>query len=559
MKRIAIFLFLILSVITCFAQTQVDPTYQIQWNKLSGPGAPSITCTQNGNYTVYPYGAEWGQPYQDTTNNVEYKCSSSGWVENISGGGTAGYLPVWTGTTALGNSVIDQDVTTAGQVTVADGFTVNAIGTENIQMNTGAGQNIVLNPGQTFEVVGGTPSTTLVGIYGAGQVRLGNYAGTLPSFVNSTNYGHCDWPTGFPYETGYMPCGTELNGGVEISNPLLVTSYIAATNTIMTVNDFDTITGINSKYGLTVAYMQGSPGATTGLLVCPDTSGHAQTCPIGTSTWEGISTGAFWNTSDSEVSVRVVGFASCTFDNTPAGNDYVTPSSTTAGECHDNGTTLGAPLVGKVMGGSISGSTASVELYSLGPQTSSGGGGGFSNPMTTLGDVIYGGASGAATRLAGNTTTTPQCLIQTGTGSASAAPTWGSCASGSSSVSQIIAGTNVTISPTGGTGAVTINASGGSGAIHAQITVGTTSVPANSCLPTATTYSTATMTGVTTSMVFTFGWSANYSGVSGWTPATPGLYFTSYPTANTLNYQVCNATSTAIVPGSSTIWNVSAQ
>lgn len=48
--------------------------------------------------------------------------------------------------------------------------------------------------------------------------------------------------------------------------------------------------------------------------------------------------------------------------------------------------------------------------------------GSFANPMTTLGDIIYGGASGAATRLAGNTTTTRQFYSQTGTGSASAAP-----------------------------------------------------------------------------------------------------------------------------------------
>jgi hypothetical protein len=44
--------------------------------------------------------------------------------------------------------------------------------------------------------------------------------------------------------------------------------------------------------------------------------------------------------------------------------------------------------------------------------------------MTTLGDVIYGGASGAATRLAGNITTTKKFFNQTGTGSASAAPSW---------------------------------------------------------------------------------------------------------------------------------------
>ena len=48
----------------------------------------------------------------------------------------------------------------------------------------------------------------------------------------------------------------------------------------------------------------------------------------------------------------------------------------------------------------------------------------LTNPMTTLGDVIYGAASGTATRLAGNTTTAKQFLSQTGTGSVSAAPAW---------------------------------------------------------------------------------------------------------------------------------------
>ena len=43
MKRIALFLFLILSAITCLAQTQIDPTYQIAWNLLTGAGAPTIT------------------------------------------------------------------------------------------------------------------------------------------------------------------------------------------------------------------------------------------------------------------------------------------------------------------------------------------------------------------------------------------------------------------------------------------------------------------------------------------------------------------------------------
>ena len=49
---------------------------------------------------------------------------------------------------------------------------------------------------------------------------------------------------------------------------------------------------------------------------------------------------------------------------------------------------------------------------------------GFTNPMTTLGDIIYGDTGGSAARLAGNTTAVKQYLSQTGTGTISAAPTW---------------------------------------------------------------------------------------------------------------------------------------
>jgi len=48
----------------------------------------------------------------------------------------------------------------------------------------------------------------------------------------------------------------------------------------------------------------------------------------------------------------------------------------------------------------------------------------LTSPMTTLGDIIFGGTSGNANRLAGNITTTKQYLSQTGTGTESASPTW---------------------------------------------------------------------------------------------------------------------------------------
>jgi len=54
---------------------------------------------------------------------------------------------------------------------------------------------------------------------------------------------------------------------------------------------------------------------------------------------------------------------------------------------------------------------------------------GFANPMTTLGDLVYGAAAGTPTRLAGNSaTTTRQYLYSAGAAGAATAPAWGTIA-----------------------------------------------------------------------------------------------------------------------------------
>ena len=55
-------------------------------------------------------------------------------------------------------------------------------------------------------------------------------------------------------------------------------------------------------------------------------------------------------------------------------------------------------------------------------------GGGLTNPMTTSGDTVYGAASGTPQRLAGSTSATKKFLTQTGNGTVSAAPAWGTIA-----------------------------------------------------------------------------------------------------------------------------------
>jgi len=87
-----------------------------------------------------------------------------------------------------------------------------------------------------------------------------------------------------------------------------------------------------------------------------------------------------------------------------AGTTGLTPSTATTGAVVLGGT-LG------IANGGTGQATASAAFNAL-------------SPLTTLGDILYGGTAGAGTRLAGNTTTTRQFLRQTGTGSVSAAPAW---------------------------------------------------------------------------------------------------------------------------------------
>lgn len=83
--------------------------------------------------------------------------------------------------------------------------------------------------------------------------------------------------------------------------------------------------------------------------------------------------------------------------------------------------------VGTITAGTWTGSTIGISYGGTGATTSSGAFNALS-PVTTLGDLIYGSGTNTNARLAGNTSTTKQFLVQTGDGTVSAAPAWGSLA-----------------------------------------------------------------------------------------------------------------------------------
>ena len=148
--------------------------------------------------------------------------------------------------------------------------------------------------------------------------------------------------------------------------------------------------------------------------------------------------------------------------------NYVTPggSSTTAGSLATttvpvNVAAATAPMSGQVLT-ATSGTTATWQTSSAG----------FANPMTTLGDMITENSVPTAARLAGNTTSTQMFLAQTGTGSASALPTW-----------STIATSNLPVIPIAGGGSGQTTATSAFNALNPMTTLGDTI--AENSVPTA--------------------------------------------------------------------------
>jgi hypothetical protein len=89
------------------------------------------------------------------------------------------------------------------------------------------------------------------------------------------------------------------------------------------------------------------------------------------------------------------------------------------------------PTLNQSTSGTAAGLSATLVIASGGTgQTGAGAAFNALSPLTTAGDTLYGGTSGAGTRLAGPTAATREFYTSTGTGSAAQAPAWGAIAAG---------------------------------------------------------------------------------------------------------------------------------
>jgi hypothetical protein len=175
-----------------------------------------------------------------------------------------------------------------------------------------------------------------------------------------------------------------------------------------------------------------SPTGTGHVHMKPTGTGAVEIAPTNVGTIDNMTIGATTPKNGSFVDLSVTGTTSFDGSQGTAGQVLTsagtgaTPTWTTPTTGTVTSVTGTSPVVssgGTTPAISMPAATSSVNGYLTSTDWSTFNGK-MTNPMTTLGDSVYGGASGTATRLTGNTTTAKQFLSQTGTGSASAAPVW---------------------------------------------------------------------------------------------------------------------------------------
>jgi len=290
------------------------------------------------------------------------------------------------------------DVT--GAITTGIGSGLTALNASNVSSGTLANgrlsaQVVLNNQGNAF-------STGLQDL-SAATFKVPSSAGYAPTTsglfgYNSTTNQYVGAPNGVTAVFTTLGNGTTGSG----SNIVLGTGPSISSPSITT----PTITGAlggNLDFGANALEVEIANDTTTGTTLSKVAKlGGAPSKAIITATTDtagavGIVTGGAGTSSNARIGVR--GQCSCVFDNATTAGDYVILSSTTAGDCHDSGSSY--PSSGQVLGRVLStnGSAGTYSIYLFGPETrgaSAGGAppaGSTNNFQYNAGGGAFGGAS----------------------------------------------------------------------------------------------------------------------------------------------------------------------
>lgn len=257
-----------------------------------------------------------------------------------------------------------------------------------VPVATGAGEGSAWGPSGTGG--SGFPASPVVtGTPAAGQV------------LTATSPTAADW------QDPGAGSGTVTSVSVATANGFAGTVANATSTPAITVKT--TVTGLLKGNGTAVS------AASSGTDYAPATSGSAILKGNGSGGFSAASAGTDY-LAPSGSGAALTGITASQVSALPSTDDLsaIATANATAGNVAMNS----HKLTGLADG------SAGTDSAAFG-QTPAGGNGA---PMTTLGDILYENSTPAPARLAGNTTGTKNFLTQTGTGSASAAPAWGTIA-----------------------------------------------------------------------------------------------------------------------------------
>lgn len=408
---------------------------------------------------------------------------AGGSFSGVTASGTIGYIPVFTGANSLGNSVIKQTTSTAVNTI---NFLDSAGAVSDQILAPLANQGTFMGYGVANSSTAYGNGTIAIGPYAASDWTFGSSVSVAEVIaigndaVSSLMNGQTSGSSGNIIALGNdaLPDATNVSDVIALGNDVASTLTSSSEIIAMGNNTANTYTGdqsivaignnagghfVNTEHGIAIGdnagnnWIGSSSYSVRDIIAIGEDAGatiadSTEIIAIGSYSGGGVGAGSdnviglgynVTNSNGADIS-EIIGVGNSSATVIGAGSDNIigigknaanylgAASSDVIQIGHFTSNNGGAVLTNSISIGDTPPANGS-NTVTLGNTSTTGVYMGSTllatNPMTTLGDTIYGGASGTPTALTGNTTATKEFLTQTGTGSVSAAPAWGTIAS----------------------------------------------------------------------------------------------------------------------------------